>query len=903
MAAIERLRLGGARTNDAVWCAIAERAQRWASDRSVRLRDALVLVPFVQLLAPARAAFAASGGWLPRVETTGTLAASLGPDAVPEAWQLSFDPVVDGLTAEALLRGERWGAAWARRDPRDFERAVQLLATTAAALARAAFARPADTRAARLAAGRALLGAAGGPGARERALARLALEWSTLAVAPSTEALFGLRPSGWIVVQAGGVDPRVESLVDAASAPVLYLEADPAPGDLLGRRPDLPGLALAICDDFEDEAQRTAAAVLAHIEQGRVPVALVAQDRLLVRRVRALLERHAAVLRDETGWKLSTTRAAAEVMGLLRASAPGASTDALFDWLKSADPGSRAVDAFEAACRKASVGRIAALGGLALDPLPARLREEVAAVLGPLSAADFRPLTEWLALLNAALAASGGLERLAADAAGRQLLAVLRLDVRRDDASASGGPAWTAAAGAPMDAARFRGWVDRTLESTTFRPESDPGSEPEVIVVPLAGAMLRPFAAAVLPGADDLQLGAMPAPTDLLSETEARALGVPTIAERRAAEALAFAHLLAVPWVTLLRRRHEGAEPLGPSPLVEQLEAALAARGHVLAEAPDPRIERTLVAVPVARPAPAVAGRLPASLSASACEALRACPYRFFARHVLGIRELGELDREPEKREYGSWVHDVLNRFHRDRDRDRDRDRGHGHGHEAHAAGSDDRDADLARLRVAADDAQRERALADADFLPYSASFAAFAPRYIEWLHAREAGGTRWSQGEIRIDARFDALGEVALHGVIDRIDTTTAAGRPALALIDYKSGSHEGLKAKVREPFEDTQLAIYAALMRSQSDVPLSAAYLPVDGKRALDAVVHPDVAASADALVGGLGDDLRRMRGGIGLAAIGNAAACEHCDARGVCRRDDWEPGASAAASVADR
>ena len=47
------------------------------------------------------------------------------------------------------------------------------------------------------------------------------------------------------------------------------------------------------------------------VRAGATPVALVAQDRVLVRRVRALLERMQIDLIDETGWTLSTTRAAA----------------------------------------------------------------------------------------------------------------------------------------------------------------------------------------------------------------------------------------------------------------------------------------------------------------------------------------------------------------------------------------------------------------------------------------------------------------------------------------------------------------------------------------------------------------------------------------------------------------
>ena len=41
-----------------------------------------------------------------------------------------------------------------------------------------------------------------------------------------------------------------------------------------------------------------------HVERGETPVALIAQDRVLVRRVRALLERSAVVHADETGWRL-----------------------------------------------------------------------------------------------------------------------------------------------------------------------------------------------------------------------------------------------------------------------------------------------------------------------------------------------------------------------------------------------------------------------------------------------------------------------------------------------------------------------------------------------------------------------------------------------------------------------
>ena len=176
--------------------------------------------------------------------------------------------------------------------------------------------------------------------------------------------------------------------------------------------------------------------------------------------------------------------------------------------------------------------------------------------------------------------------------------------------------------------------------------------------------------------------------------------------------------------------------------------------------------------------------------------------------------------------------------------------------------------------------------MVEADFLPFAASFASFAPRYIEWLHRRDAAGARWQRGELAIATAPAELGGIELHGVIDRIDEVQGG----LQLIDYKTGGVAGLKEKVREPLEDTQLAFYAALMRTQTELSLTASYLAVDGTKGIAEVPHPDVEASAAALLEGLAHDLQHLRGGAGLPALGEGPTCEHCAARGVCRRDHW-------------
>jgi ATP-dependent helicase/nuclease subunit B len=369
----------------------------------------------------------------------------------------------------------------------------------------------------------------------------------------------------------------------------------------------------------------------------------------------------------------------------------------------------------------------------------------------------------------------------------------------------------------------------------------------------------------------------MPVDDSLLPRSAVAALSLPTAADRRDTELLAFAQVLRLPRVTLSRRRGDAGDPVAASPFVERLRSALAevraadgAPGDLRAWR-DPRGERRLAAEPVRPTAPTVpSDALPQRLSASAFEALRACPYRFFAERVLRLTELDELDDEVEKRDYGTWLHDVLDVFHRERGEPRD-------------AATDE-----ARLREIGETVRAAMGIDPAAFLPYDASFAGFVPRYVTWLHARERVGWRWQSGESETSRAPPELDGLEIYGRIDRIDRLDGEDGPRLELIDYKTGSAEKLKETLREPLEDTQLAFYAALIGD--DLPVSASYLAVDRTRGLMPVVHPRVADDARTLVAGIADEMERLRNGAGLRALGEGSACDYCRARGLCRRDHW-------------
>ena len=887
----------------AVWDEIVAAVSGWcrrafADSADERLRDAVLLLPFAEHLPLARAAWARQGGWMPRIETTQTLAASLGPPVGAAAGQVSFDTANDRLSARRLLASQRWAVDWSRRDPRGYAHALALLVDAAQALARSAAAVAPGRREAHWDEARALLGPINGPGAVERQLARVALEWVAAAGAVwSTDRLHALRPSAWLAVQAGGADPLVERLL-AEADPALPCAVFDTDADLAepfaavaARLPTRfePRIDIAVCDGFEAEAQAAAAQLLAHLARGERPVALVAQDRSLIRRVRALLERQRVPLDDETGWRLSTSRAGAQVMSLLRAAEPGAGTDEWIEWLKNSSRGNRpGLASLEARLRRERWTRPAAVDAARLDPAAAALWRQAAETIAAFVAPPRKTFGAWLRSLDEALQAGGARPALDADDAGAQVLAALGLDGGRPAA-----PAWSANHdGLTMSVDDFRDWVGTVLESVAYLPPAPAGTAGQgaaVVVTPLARVMLRPFAAAVLPGCDEKRLGRGGEAPALLGEALADALGVPGPAALRGRETLAFAQLLRLPQVTLLRRRADGAEPLAASPLVERLLLAAAGNGAVGAWN-DSRTGVPIEPRPVPRPLPVAPGLLPQQLSAGACEALRACPYRFFALHMLGLGEAEEFDDAVGKGDYGQWLHAVLHAFHRHRDRPA-------------AAGQE-----VERLIRLGHDEQQCRGLRDDDFLPYRLSFEQMAPRYVDWLHGREAAGAHWLDGEREVAARSAALAGVELVGRLDRLDRIaprTAGAAPSWQLIDYKTTSEQRLRSRLRQPLEDTQLAFYAALLAADAAHEAGAAdggdtavagpaigamYLALDGKDGIRTVEHADVSASAAVLVAGIARDYERLRAGAALPALGEGAVCEHCAARGLCRRDHW-------------
>lgn len=618
-------------------------------------------------------------------------------------------------------------------------------------------------------------------------------------------------------------------------------------------------LKLCPAAHLEAEARAVTTWVAEQLHAGRRRLALIALDRATSRRARALLERMQVLIADETGWTLSTTTAAAVIDRWLSCVANDFPQSELLDLLKSpfvlgelADR-QKPVLALEGVIRKFGIAR-----GMR-DMRRAAQADSVAVLalrwLDSLDQAARRftqsraSLHKWLTRLLASLEEINALPALRADAAGAAVLDML--DQFRNELA--------------DDRERYsfyewRRWLDMALEQASFM---DTGVSSPIVLTSLPAARGRVFEAVAIIGADAQHLPARAAP-GLFSQPVRAQLGLATAAEDAVQTTDDLLHLLTQGPALISWQASQDNEPNPASPLVTRLQALHQAAWQCeldIQPIAEPPVHASVLPDRTRPPAPVLPlHRLPRRYSSTAYQMLLDCPYRFFARSVLGLRELDDAEDGLDKSDYGNALHRILKRFH-------------------DAAPPAERDAALQLL---------DR-LSEAEFAPLPAYTAAdwrikwraIQPAYIDaWLAAVQSGW-RVESAETEIETELDvpSLGKIVLHGRIDRIDRNG----DALQVIDYKTTARKKLETQCSTPGENVQLAVYAYLCNA------AAAFLPIH-----DATVSPvmlDGETDVEAIVMRLPLLLEAIAQHTGLTAHGIDAVCKYCEARGLCRKGVWE------------
>lgn len=634
-------------------------------------------------------------------------------------------------------------------------------------------------------------------------------------------------------------------------------------------------LSLCPTTSLEEEAQHGAQTIVDWLQAGKTSIAIVAQDRVVARRIRALLQRAQIEVNDETGWKLSTTRAAATLVAWFDVVTSRAETTVVLDFLKSsffmADSHrkSTVLMQIETALRRQNVA-----GGWSsvMAALPAGPQRQVLQDLATCSARfEGRfPIDQWLSLTFDALHEFGIRAAFSNDSAGIQVDHLLctigksAIDMSQE-----------------FSFGEWRAFVCLQLETTTFL---SPVADRRVVMLPLNGMHLRHFDAVLMVGADAAHLPSQATETLFFANGVRRELGLSTRESQQRQQLRDFTEMLSSnAKIVLSWQSTKEGDPNPVSPWIARLElyrylhrtdintaemeTPLISLGtHCVALTPT----NLRSSVPM-MPAPAAARLLPDKLSASGYASLFACPYQFFATRMLRLSDLGELSDQPEKRDYGNWLHQILYRYHvalRDQ-----------------PVALEQRQTFLSEVTSQIFDLELEKSGAA---LGYLDRWQKAMPAYLKWANAREAEGWHFISGE---DGREQALtwlgGGILLHGRIDRIDRRESADGEELAVLDYKTTTATVLKKRLKDN-EDHQLAFYGLLSASSGTEGLYVGLEPASEK--IVEVSVPDYVNCVAELGTRIAADFLAIAHDASLPATGVDATCRYCTMNGLCRKGAW-------------
>jgi ATP-dependent helicase/nuclease subunit B len=537
----------------------------------------------------------------------------------------------------------------------------------------------------------------------------------------------------------------------------------------------LPGVRFAEFATPADEAQGIAIALREALETPLRTAALITPDRALAERVVAHLKRWGVNADDSGGRPLSVTPAGTLILAVAGVAverfAPVALLSLLkhplvmagegrLDWLKGVRSLDLALRGPRPAPGLAGLAAFLAGGEDRVRGLRARAAEwwtDVAPLFQPIETAFSVPQPNLLDLLEAVRAVIEALagEAVWSGAAGRAASELFT------NLTASGGEG-------PLDfdAAALVPMLEQLLGEVAVRPPQ--GGHPRVAIWGLLEARLQSADLLICGGLNEGVWPASATPDPWLAPKVRIELGLGGLDRRVGLAAHDLATALGGREVLLTRAKRDARSPTIASRFVLRLEAMLGGID------PDERIVALAQAIDAhdgpaqleTRPAPLPPVALrPKVISVTDVDRLKADPFAFYAKSMLRLSALDDVDAEPTAAWRGTMVHDIFDKWFRD-------DKLHP-------------DKLVARVAALFDDAGT-----------HPVTRAMWQPRLIEavnWIAGQVA--TDKMAGREVIASEINGSTEIAgvtLKGIADRIDRTDGA----LAIVDYKTGAPPSAKA-----------------------------------------------------------------------------------------------------------
>jgi ATP-dependent helicase/nuclease subunit B len=594
-------------------------------------------------------------------------------------------------------------------------------------------------------------------------------------------------------------------LIGEAMRPAATTDAwrdlDPLPLDALA------GVSRYDCAGAHEEALTVALLLRRKLETPGATAALVTPDRELARRVAAELRRWGIEIDDSAGLPLNRTP-------------PGVFLRLVLDL---------AAGALAPIPLLAALKHPLAAGGLAPAAFRELTRALERAILGPRPAPGFAGLRRALAAAEPRLrrfadrleACLGALpDLLAAQSVPLARLAVAHIEAAErlaaTDREAGDTRLWYEAAGEiaarfchelvdaagdfpPLPGSHYPALFEALAASAVVRPAF--GRHPRLAIWGLVEARLQQADLVVLGGLNE---GSWPGPAEhdpWMSRQMRRAFEIAVPERAIGIAAHDFAQAIAAPEVALTRAARSEGVPTVPSRWLLRLDAVLRAVGLDGKLGPEAEVQaaaRLLDAaeyrpLPPPAPRPPLAAR-PRRLSVTQVETWLGDPYAIYARHILGLKPLDELDADPGRADLGIRIHQALAEFVRRFPRE-----------------------------LPEDAAARLLAIGHEKFGPVLSRPGAWAfwwPRFeriVRWLVAQETAHRAALVESLSEQKGSLTLllpgGPFELTAEADRIDRLAAGG---FLLVDYKTGALPSKKA-VQAGFAP-QLPLEGAILRDGS-------------------------------------------------------------------------------------